>query len=205
MSRSTALILLVTLLPVLGTLGCSQSPSTSSYYDFDPASIEFEESVETNRESPGSVTDLEFVDTNGQSVKLADFIGNQHVLLVFTRGFSGQICPYCTTQTSRLIANYEKFVERNTEVLLVYPGKTGQIDDFRQASLKDSSEANFPFPILLDENLTAVKQLDIEARVAFPSSFIIDKEGQVVLSYVGRDPSDRPSIKALLTQLDSLM
>ena len=56
----------------------------------------------------------------------------------------------------------------------------------------------------MDEELAAVNRLGIAAQLAFPSTFIIDKQGQVRLSYVGADPTDRPSIKALIAKLDGL-
>jgi peroxiredoxin len=164
----------------------------------------FVDQVESNREDDGTVNDLEFVDTAGQPVQIRQYQGKRNLVLVFTRGFSGQLCPYCTTQTSRLIANYDKFTERDTEVLLVYPGSKEQLPQFLQAGLAVSEEDRFPFPVLLDEDLTAVKQLGIVAQLASPSTFIIDKEGKVRLSYVGSNPSDRPSIQAILDQLDRL-
>jgi peroxiredoxin len=164
----------------------------------------FLDEVKSNREDDGSVSDLEFVDAEGNSVKLQQYKEEKNVLLVFTRGFSGQLCPYCTTQTSRLIANYDKFTALDTEVLLVYPGSKAQLPMFMQASIETSGKNSFPFPVLLDEDLAAVNQLGISAQLAFPSTFIVDKQGQVRLSYVGSDPTDRPSIKALLAQLGDL-
>ncbi len=204
MARHSVFLALLLSTLAVGSFGCDTKPKPYSSPSFNPRDVEFFDEVESNREDAAAVTELEFVDTEGEAVRLADYVGDKNVLLVFTRGFSGQLCPYCTTQTSRLIANYEEFTKRNTEVLLVYPGQKGQIESFRQASLAGSAKSSFPFPVLLDEDLAAVKRLDIAAQVAFPSSFIIDKQGRVALSYVGRDPSDRPSIKALLAQLDSL-
>ncbi len=166
--------------------------------------VDFLDQVASNREDDGTVNGLEFVDTNGQRVRLSEFNGKKNLVLVFTRGFSGQLCPYCTTQTSRLIANYDKFKERGAEVLLVYPGSKEQLPQFRQAGLAASGEASFPFPVLLDEDLAAVNQLGIAAQLASPSTFIIDKQGKVWLSYVGSNPADRPSIQAMLDQLDQL-
>lgn len=170
----------------------------------DPASVEFVDDVQSNREDDGTVTSLEFVNREGQTIGLNQFVGSKNVLLVFTRGFSGQLCPFCTTQTSRLIANYDEFRERDTEILLVYPGQKDQLDEFIAAASEDPDADRFPFPVLLDEDLSAVKQLGIAADLAHPSTFIIDKSGNVQLSYVGRSPVDRPSVKALLTQLDRL-
>ena len=184
--------------PELQTLG----PAGGAYPDLKDVS--FNDDVESNREDDGSLTDLQFTDTDGNTVRLDDYKGKQNVLLVFTRGFSGIVCPYCTTQTSRLISNYEQIQQRDAEVLLVYPGSTAQLPLFREASMKPTGAGEFPFPVLLDENLAAVKKLGIASKLAYPSTFIIDKEGNVRLSYVGSNPADRPSIKALLSQLDKI-
>ncbi len=166
--------------------------------------IRFHYLVESNREDDGTVAGLSFIDTDGETVSVDQYKGKQNVLLVFTRGFSGSLCPFCTTQTSRLIANYDEFKSRDTEVLLVYPGSKDQIEEFMQAGMEGSGKDAFPFPVLLDEELAAVNRLGIAAHLAFPSTFLIDKLGNVRLSYVGSTPSDRPSIRALLEQIDAI-
>jgi peroxiredoxin len=180
----------------------SESPESISSLVAD---FKFLDEVENNREDDGTVSDLQFVDSDGNTVRLDQFKGKKNVLLVFTRGFSGQLCPFCTTQTSRLIANYDQFTKRDAEVLLVYPGSKEQLPMFMQASIETSGSESFPFPVLLDEDLAAVNRLGIAAQLAFPSTFIIDKQNKVRLSYVGSNPVDRPSIKALLAQLDRLV
>ncbi|WP_218933317.1 peroxiredoxin family protein [Rubripirellula lacrimiformis] len=166
--------------------------------------IEFTDHVKSNREDDGSIAGLSFIDTQGNDVTVGQYKGKKHVLLVFTRGFNGSLCPYCTTQTSRLIANYDEFKRRDTEILLVYPGSKDQLPQFLDATRRSPTASAFPFPVLLDEDLVAVKKLQISAHLAFPSTFLIDRDGNVRLSYVGASPSDRPSIKALLEQVDQL-
>ena len=166
--------------------------------------IEFLDNVESNQNSNGLIKVLEFIDTDGESVSLADYKDKKNLVVVFTRGFSGRICPYCTTQTSRLIANYDEFLQRDTEVLLIYPGSTDQLPQFKQAGLAVAGEESILFPILLDLDLEAVNTLKIAAQLAKPSTFVINKQGNVVLSYVGSNPGDRPSIKAMLNLLDNL-
>ena len=61
-----------------------------------------------------------------------------------------------------------------------------------------------PFPVLLDENFTAVDKLGIRGDLAKPSSYIIDKQGQVRFAYVGATNADRPSVQSLLKQLDAI-
>lgn len=163
--------------------------------------IVFQESVATNREIPENLEDLEFKDKNGDTVSLKEFVGKKNVILVFTKGFDGTLCPFCTTQTSRLIANYDRFVEQNAEVVVVYPGDKEKVEEFVEAALNTEKQEvdKVPFPILLDEDLKATDFFDIRGKYAKPSTFIIDKNGGVQLAYVGSNlTSDRPSIKAML-------
>ena len=60
-----------------------------------------------------------------------------------------------------------------------------------------------PFPLVLDEDLTAVGFFNIASNLAHPSTFVIDKSGNVRLAYVGADmTADRPSVGAILQILD---
>ena len=53
-------------------------------------------------------------------------------------------------------------------------------------------------------DLTAVDALGIRADLSKPATYILDKQGEVRFAYVGRDLADRPSVKALLDQLDQI-
>lgn len=179
-----------------------QKPSTAMAKNTGP---QFLDSVETNTEVPPNLESLVFTDTEGRDVALQSFVGKQPVVLVFTQGFSGSLCPLCITQVSRLIANHDSFKERNAQVLVVYPGKRDHLSDFLSAAKSGSaSVTNVPFPLLLDEDLAAAKFFKIESQLAHPSTFIIDKSGAIKLAFVGADRSaERPSIKAMLDVLDS--
>jgi peroxiredoxin len=61
-----------------------------------------------------------------------------------------------------------------------------------------------PFPVLLDVELRAVDRLGLRHDLSRPATYILDKAGDVRFSYVGKDLSDRPSVKALLKELDLL-
>ncbi|MEQ8836116.1 MAG: peroxiredoxin family protein [Lacipirellulaceae bacterium] len=169
----------------------------------DPASIVFKDDVSSNVEPPTGLDGLVFLDQKEERVRLSDYLGKKNVLLVFTEGFSKMLCPFCTTQTSRLIANYSKFAELDTEVLVVYPGTRDHIDEFIEAATKTEKKQvdQVPFPLLFDEQLAAVGFFGIESNLAHPSSYLIDKQGNVRFAYVGVDMSaDRPSVKLLLEE-----
>ena len=173
----------------------------------DSKDMKFKDSVESNVKAPEAIKELVFTTKNGGEIKMADFFGKKNVILVFTEGFNGMLCPFCKTQTSRLVANYDKFQKRDCEVIVVYPGPEDHLDEFVEAALKTEKEQvdEVPFPIVLDKDFKATNFFDIHSMHAHPSTYLIDKQGKVKFAYVGNDmTADRPSVKALLNRLDNL-
>ncbi|MEM9184974.1 MAG: redoxin domain-containing protein [Planctomycetota bacterium] len=174
------------------------------------ASSLFKDDVESNVQAPQSIDELIFF----SSVKEKDFaikelIGEKHLVLVFTRGYyGGAVCPFCVTQTAELAAKKEEFEKRDAAVLIIYPGSEEHLPDFAAAVTQtDREKADIEavgWPVLLDRDLSAVNLLDIAADLASPSTFIIDKRGNVVFAYVGANRTDRPSVGAVLSRLDAL-
>ncbi len=211
--QCAALLLAVSLLA-----GCGKEPAppagntqfTGSYFE-DYRKIQFKDDVQSNVVADGSIGDLTFTDINGNEASLNDYLGKKHVVLIVTRGFfNGTICLYCSTQTSRLLTNYSKFSQRDAEVVVVFPVETP--DDSRRhrdfavtvRNKLDTPVDKIPFPIMLDVELKAVDQLGIRKDLSKPATYILDKQGQTRFAYVGDSLADRPSVKALLDQLDAL-
>ena len=172
-----------------------------------PDDMKCKDDVETNVKLPKSPSELTFVDRDGSKLEIASYKGKQNVILVFTEGFNGMICPFCQTQTSRLVANYKKFQDRDCEVIVVYPGPSDHLDEFVEAALKTEKEQldQVPFPIVLDPEFKATNYFGIQSKHAHPSTYLIDKNGGVQFAYVGSDmTADRPSISALIKKLDEL-
>jgi len=172
-----------------------------------PADMKFKDKIQSNAKVPTDLSQLSFVTKDGSTIRLSDFRGKQNVVLVFTEGFNGMLCPFCTTQTSRLVANYQKFKDRDCEIIVVYPGPAERVGDFIEAAMKTEKTQvdKVPFPIVLDKEFTATDYFDIHSRHAHPSTYLIDKQGGIQFAYVGKDmTADRPSIKAILDKLDGL-
>jgi peroxiredoxin len=76
-----------------------------------------------------------------------------------------------------------------------------------QSAVEDGVQAviNPPYPLLADpdhEVAEAYKVYDLLGDgYAAPSVFVIDTEGDIVWSYVGQSPSDRPSASTILSQI----
>ena len=172
-----------------------------------PKDMKFKDEIKSNVKVRKTVGELVFVTKDGSKFKLGDYAGKKNIILVFTEGFNGMLCPFCKTQTSRLVANYDKFKERDCEVIVVYPGPEERLEDFIKAALtiEKNQVDKVPFPIVLDEDFKATDYFEIHSMFAHPSTYLIDKQGKVQFAYVGNDmTADRPSIKAMLERVDQL-
>jgi peroxiredoxin len=190
-------------------IGCGSNDLYPANSD-GQAEIRFKDDVVANAAPGDSILNLQFVDQSGKTVRPRDFISRHNLVLVFVRGYNGSICPYCSAYTSGLISNFRAITERDADVLLVYPiskpDQSQRLDEFLRATFKQSSPAvsQTPFPVVLDVGLKAVDALGIRKDLAKPATYILDKTGQVRFAYVGSSLSDRPSIKSILKQLDTL-
>lgn len=202
--------------------GCSQGDAPSApavvtpvvgygNYDVDPSLIQFADSVVPQEAPAEDFTTVPLTTTDGKTVMLKDLAQGKNLIAVFTRGYNGAICPYCSTQTSRLIANYTEFEKRDAEVVVIYPlekpedsPRTGDfLARVNQINAAPAAQAT-PFPLLVDIGLKAVDVLGIRRDLSKPATYIIDSSGAVRFAYVGNSLADRPSVKALLEQLDAL-
>jgi peroxiredoxin len=190
--------------------GCGRYTPRDSADSIGPADIHFLDDAVPNAAPGDAILNLQFVDQGGKTVRPRDLIGAKNLVVVFTRGYNGSICPYCSSYTSSLITNYPKISERATEVLVVYPiakpDQSQRLDEFLNATFIRSGDGvtKTPFPVVLDIELKAVDALGIRKDLAKPATYILDKVGHVRFAYVGKSLSDRPSIKVILKQLDTL-
>lgn len=197
--------------------GCNSDPYADVRYS--DATLKLKDDVRANvaldEGLEDSLAGLEFTDVQGNKVDLAQYRGKKNLVLVITRGYgasgySGGICVYCASQTSRLIDHYDEFSKRSAEVLVVFPVENPDVQTTFDAigrrtfqDLKRPPEPT-PFPLLLDVDLMAVDKLGIRKDLAKPATYILDKEGRVSFAYVGETLSDRPSLVVMLEELDRL-
>lgn len=145
-----------------------------------------------------------FVDSRGATVNLADFKGKKSLVLVFTRGFSGYICPLCASYTAQIAYRYKDIAAAGAEVLVVFPGSPDKVQDFIRAAkeiVEQEGAGALPFPVLLDVSLKNVKAFGIEGDLAKPSTYVIDRDGVVRYAFVGSQPHERPDVATILAEL----
>jgi len=183
------------------------------YYDVDYSQIQFVDDAQSNTDLDHPVLSLSLKQGDGSETAINELAKGKTTVLVITRGYFGDICPYCSTQVSRLATRVKEFEERDAQVIVVYPVEDDG-DNQRTAFInkvdEQTDDADFPtaeklpFPILLDVELQAVDKLGIRDQLSKPATYILDADGRLRYAYVGAGMVDRPSIDALLKQLDAL-
>lgn len=220
----TANRIVIGLMVLISASGCSSSsapapapagntaPAGDPYgYGYGTGDINFLDAVTTQDAPATDFATVPMTTADGKTVTLKELAGGKNLIVVFTRGYAGSICPYCSAQTSRLIANYPEFQKRNTEVVVIYPLEKPEDNTHLGEFLAKVNENNTqpatqaaPFPLLVDIGLKAVDVLGIRRDLSKPATYILDETGAVRFAYVGKSLADRPSVRALLDQLDAL-
>jgi peroxiredoxin len=199
--------------------GCSPAPapatagnpaaSSGGYNVYSEDDIRFLDETASQATPAADLLTIPVTTADGREATLKQLSNGKRLIVVFTRGFAGSICPYCSTQTSRLIANYPEFSKRNTEVVVIYPLKDDtdrpRLDEFLKKANDNNSmpAANIPpFPLVVDIGLKAVDSLELRKDLSKAATYIVEPDGAISFAYVGKSLADRPSVKALLAHLD---
>ena len=191
--------------------GCGSPAAEAPRFDFTDSTAyrqaEFKDNAPANTRVEPAAFPLSFVDADGNPVDLRRYQGNRKVVLVVLRGvpreYKGAFCPTCLAQAGSLMANKPEFARRGVEVLVVFPGPAERLGEFVQkARSQVPGEPPLSFRVLVDRECSACEQLGIRDDLAKPSTYILDTRGNVVYAYVGETSTDRPSVKAVLAELD---
>ena len=149
--------------------------------------------------SPGDTApDFELKDQTKMPVRLSDFRGRKHVLLVFyPLAFSG----VCTGELCELRDSIDGFRSDEVETLAISVDSTAVLKTW-------SEQQRFDFPLLSDfwphgAVASAYGVLNEETGVAFRGTFLVDKEGTVRFSERNPIPEarDQQRWRAALAEL----
>ena len=141
---------------------------------------------------------------SGDQIKLADTLAQGPVVLVMLRGYPGYQCPICTAQVGGMINKAKQLADKNANVLLVYPGPADGLKA-HAAEFVQGKDIPANFNLLLDPNYEFTNQYnlrwDAPGETAYPSTFVLDKDGTVLFAKVSREHGDRAKIADVVAAL----
>jgi peroxiredoxin len=159
-------------------------------------------------ETPGvgaKAPDFTLSTPTGTSVQLGEQEMNGTVVLVVLRGFPGYQCPYCQKQAHDFAEHASEFAAKKASVLLVYPGPPAELDQRAKEFLE--KQADLPANVQLvtdpDYKVTNLYGLrwDAPHETAYPSTFILDKQGKILFEKISHSHGDRTSASDMLAQI----
>jgi len=124
---------------------------------------------------------------NGGTAKLSAYKGKVVLL-----NFWATWCPPCRAEMPSMETFYQQFKERGLEILAVNGGEdTATVQQFLQNN-------RYSFPILMD---TKNEVNGLYGITAIPTTFILDKNGKIIVMIIGSLRWDDPKITAAIDTL----
>ncbi|MBI2722322.1 MAG: redoxin domain-containing protein [Bacteroidetes bacterium] len=130
---------------------------------------------------------FELPDQNGELIRLSDYEGKRHLLLIFVRG---DWCPGCHMMLRTYEKNNEKFKAKNVLVMAIGPDPVG-------VNRGMVEKLGLDFKVLSDEGQKTAMVYGVQLKeydndfaekytegIPLPASFLIDKTG--IVRYVSR-------------------
>ena len=142
-----------------------------------------------------------------QTVRLSDLTATGKVVLVVLRGWPGYQCPLCSRQVQDYIASASGFATAKARVVMVYPGPADDLKAHATESLKNKQWPK-EFVYVTDPSFTTVNayglRWDAPGETAYPSTFVLDRNGVVRFARISRSHGDRTKAADILAELDRI-
>lgn len=209
-TRSSAVSFLA--LGSLGTALWTRAASLAATVTLTLAvSTAYAASLQDNTVAPPAVGDsapaINLSTPGGETVSLAEVLEEQKAVVIFLRGFPGYQCPLCSRQIREFIAKAEEFEKAGASLVLVYPGPgPEELLQQKAAQFLEGVELPSGIHLVVDPDYTVVNQWrlrwDEPRETAYPSTFVIDREGKIVFAKISQTHGDRSSAAAVLEALD---
>lgn len=140
----------------------------------------------------------------GKHVRLSGVMAQGPVVLVVLRGYPGYQCPYCNRQVQDFIQNAQGFAGADAHVVLVYPGPAQDLGAKANEFLADKKlPGNFDLVLDPDYEVTNLYGLrwDAPHETAYPSTFLIDKQGTIFFSKIVKEHGGRTTAAEIVDAL----
>jgi thioredoxin-dependent peroxiredoxin len=142
-----------------------------------------------------------------ESVSLAKLRESGPVVVMFLRGYPGYQCPLCTRQVGEFLKSADAFKGAGATVLMIYPGPSDGLKKHAEEFLK-----NKPLPdhykLVTDPDYVATNAWKVRwnaaRETAYPSTFVVDKEGVIRFAKVSTEHGDRSNPKEVIEAIKAL-
>ena len=171
------LIALVALLAIAGVLypKLSSGLQTQQLATTPPATTEEPDATEATQPETIPAPDFTVLEWDGNEVNFSDYAGKPVVL-----NFWAHWCGPCQMEMPEFNAKYEE-LEGEVTFLMVHVGAD------MDAGKEKVTEGGYTFPVVFDKDSQVAAFYGVSA---FPTSFFIDKEGNLQAYYVGAMDGD---------------
>lgn len=146
---------------------------------------------------------------DGQNVQFSKLTDKNDVVLVVLRGWPGYQCPICDRQVHDFIAAQKGFADAKAQLVFVYPGPA---DDLKAHAVEFKNWKGKQWPrdylYVLDPDYTMVNayglRWDAPRETAYPSTFVVDKNGVVRFEKISHSHGDRSKATDVLSEVKKL-
>ncbi len=141
----------------------------------------------------------------GVPVRLTAQQHGNPTVLVMLRGYPGYQCPFCEKQVHDFVAKAADFAAKKASVLLVYPGPPADLDQHAREFLAKQAELPSNIVLVTDPEYKVTNlyglRWDAPHETAYPSTFVLDKNGVILFEKISRGHGDRLSAQDALDHL----
>ncbi len=137
-------------------------------------------------------------------VRLSRILEEGPAVVVVLRGYPGYQCPICSKQIGSLISAHEDFAKKKARVIFIYPGA---VDDLTAKAKEFLKKTELPegFVMVTDPKYVFTNtyglRWDAPKETAYPSTFVIDSEGKVLMAKISQEHGGRADTKQVLASL----
>jgi thioredoxin-dependent peroxiredoxin len=151
-----------------------------------------------------AATALELKTVAGDEVTLDGLTKETPVVLIVLRGYPGYQCPVCNKQVGRFLGAASKLKDAGAQVVMIYPGPAGELTEHAKEFTKDWTLPKH-FHLLLDPDYGFTNawhlRWDEPMETAYPSTFVIGKDGKIRFAKVSQTHGGRASVEEVLNAL----
>ena len=149
--------------------------------------------------------DFTLATPTGHSIRLSTQHRGSSLVVVVLRGFPGYQCPYCQRQVHDFIEHAAEFAAKKANVLLVYPGPPADLGQRANEFLATQSKLPSNVVLVIDPDYKVTNlyglRWDAPHETAYPSTFILDRNGTIRFDKISHSHGDRISAQDALDHL----